>query len=613
MVGALMLVSLAPAVACAAQNTAHASSAPSAASGADGALSLSRIRAFAEAGALDLALASIAHGQPDYAQHPQAWLGWERLKFRLLQRASRWQDVADAASSLPATLPANDRRIFETDGARAWLRLHRGSEARKLLLGLLWSGAASPPAASVRIWRRLLIEAYLEDNLTDDARLALLEYQSDYPIEDARERDVFARVWLRVGEPRYALRLLKADAHKGNWLYLLASLRAGDRPAAAVERDAAHAAGAKGAAPADAARLWGVVTTAALQRRNWPVAVSALERFLALAPELPLNPLLPYDGDTLWQTYRRLGEQLGNRHQLLLGDDSAWETAAKRAGAAHHAVQARAYNAMLALTGQAPAGRMTGYRWLLTALLAEPGGTTLVDRLFLTAPKTFPHLSALPVPVRLVLANDAVDRHDLPLAARLMVGVDHVPSGENPFDWTLRVARVLILGGKPKQGVAQLQTLIDDSKTLDKTQADRLMQVLFNLQSLKLDQQAVVLFQAMLPHLSDVQLKREVLYWEGDSYKAMGKDREAARRYLDSAMLAGAAQGYDQWGQTARYNAAQALAKAGMDGDAHRILGDLLARTQSPERVTFLKQKLAELAHSHVSIGDAAVTGARPR
>ncbi|WP_156782743.1 tetratricopeptide repeat protein [Acidihalobacter yilgarnensis] len=565
-----------------------------------GGISLPQVLAYAKAGALELALDSLDTNQPAYSKNPQTWLDWERAKFQLLQKAERWQGVANAAANLPKTLPQTDRTIFETDGAKAWLQLHHGLDARKLLRQLLWSGASTPDEKSVRLWRRLLIEAYLEDNLTDDARLALLQYQADYRIDGRRERDVLARVWLRVGEPRYALDLLKPDAHDTNWLYLLASLRAGARPAATLERDAIHAAQGKHVAPEDAARLWGVAAAAALQRRNWAGAVVALERFLALAPNLPLNPLLPYDGDTLWNTYRHFGEMLGNRDRILLGDDAAWEAAAKRAGKSNHPTQVRAYNALLALTGQTPAGRMTGYRWLLTALLAEPGGTTLVDRLFLSAPKTFAHLSELPVPVRLVLANDAVDRHDLNLAARLMVGVDQAPAGESPYDWTLRVARVLILGGKPKAGVAQLHDLIERSPMLDKAQADRLMQVLFNLQSLKLNQQAIDLFKALLPHLTDIQLRREVLFWEGDSYQAMGHYRESARKYLASALL-DQAQAYDQWGQTARYNAAQMLVKAGMKGDARRILSDLLARTKAPARVTFLKQKLAELGPSSIA------------
>lgn len=570
------------------QNASAASPTP----GGDAAFA--QVKAYAQAGAIDLALASIHAGQPPYAQHPKQWLQWEQLKFDLLMRAGRWQEIADEARQLPPSLEVGARNALQTDAARAWLKLHRGEQARSTLLELLWGGNTTPSDSSVRLWRRLLIEAYLASDQADDARLALLQYQADYPLTDDREREVMSRVWLRVGEPRYALALLKHGDGTTRWLYLLASLKAGTLPAAKIERDAMDAAQAKGTAPAAAARLWAVSASAALQLHDWPGAMRALERYLALAPSVPLSPLLPYDGDTLWETYRKDGQVLGNRNRILLGDDSAWEKAADAAGKSGHALQARAYNAMLALSGQTPQGRMTGFRWLLTALLAEPNGTRLVDRLFLTAPQTFPKLEQLPVPVRLVLANDAVDRQDLKLAARLMVGVNQAPPGENTFDWSLRVARVLILGGKPDDGVTQLKQLIASSRSLDKGKADRLMQVLFNLQSLKLNAQAIYLFQALLPHLDDPQQRREVLFWEGESYQAMGHYREAARQYLDSA-TAGGQQSYDQWGQTARYNAAQALTKAGLTGDARRILVDLLARTKAPDRAAFLKQKLAEL------------------
>lgn len=559
-------------------------------------VSLSQVTDYAKAGAVDLALRSIRNGQPAYHAKPKVWLRWERLKFKLLKQAGRWHQVARAAQKLPHALPATDRDAFKTDGARAWIKLHDGKKARALLRQLLWSGSKTPAKKNVRLWRRMLIEAYLVNNLTNDARLALLQYQSDYKIHGQRERDVFARVWLRVKDPHYAVDLLKPDAHKDNWLYLLASLRAGSQPAETLEKEAAKAAQAKGIKPLAATRLWGVSAAAALERHDWHGAVVALERFIALAPHLPLNRLQTYDGDTLWNTYRHFGDQLGNQARILLGDDKSWEAEAHKAGQHKHPVKARVYNAVLALTGQTPRGRMVGYRWLLTALLAEPEGRQLVDRLFLTAPKTFPHLSVLPVPVRLVLANDAVDQHNLKLAARLMVGVNQAPSGDNPFNWTLRVSRVLILGGKPDKGVAKLHKLIAHSQTLHKKQANRLMQVLFNLQSLKLNQQAIALFKSLFAHLPTLALKRQVLYWEGDSYKAMGQYRQAASLYLQSATLPHT-KPYNQWGATARYNAAEALTKAHMTGDARRILVDLLARTKAPDRVTFLKQKIAELSH----------------
>lgn len=563
-------------------------------------VSLSQVTDYAKSGAIDLALSSIRHGQPAYSAKPKRWLRWERLKFKLLKQAGRWHQVAKAATELPHTLPANDRDAFQAAGAKAWIKLHDGQHARVLLRQLLWSGSSPPAEKRVRLWRRLLIEAYLGNNLTNDARLALLQYQSDYKIQGQSERDVFARVWLRVKDPHYALDLLKPDAHKDNWLYLLASLRAGTQPAAALEKEAEKAAQVQGIKPLSAARLWGVSAAAALERHDWHGAIIALERFIALAPHLPLNRLQTYNGDTLWNTYRHLGDQLGNQARILLGDDTSWEAAAHKAGKHKHPVEARAYNAVLALTGQTPAGRMVGYRWLLTALLAEPEGRQLVDRLFLTASKTFPHLSVLPVPVRLVLANDAVDQHNLKLAARMMVGVNQAPSGDNPFNWALRVSRVLILGGKPDKGVTKLHELITHSKTLNQKQANRLMQVLFNLQSLKLNQQAISLFKALFAHLPTAALKRQVLYWEGDSYKSMGQYRRAASLYLQSATLRHT-KPYNQWGATARYNAAEALAKAHMTGDARRILKDLLARTKAPDRVTFLKQKIAELSHVHVS------------
>ncbi|NIQ09794.1 MAG: hypothetical protein GWO08_23170, partial [Gammaproteobacteria bacterium] len=62
-----------------------------------------------------------------------------------------------------------------------------------------------------------------------------------------------------------------------------------------------------------------------------------------------------------------------------------------------------------------------------------------------------------------------------------------------------------------------------------------------------------------------------------DSRKAQGQYRDAARLYLKSALLA--QEGKDPWGQTARYQAAEALAKAKLVEDARHLFRDLLRTT----------------------------------
>lgn len=550
---------------------------------------------FVQAGAFALALQLVDERQPAYAKDPAGWVRWERVRLQALQKQHDWKAISKRIAALPSALKPAQRDKFVTLGAQAELALVHGNRARRLLRSLLWQGNVLPNAAQLRLWRRMLIESYLDDGQLDDARLALLNYQLDYTPQSGKERAVLARVWLRVNEPKRALELLSTKLQSDTrWLYWLASLRAGTMAAKTVARQAIKAAAAKNLSDEHAARLWGVAASAALKQHDWPVAIDALEHFLALAPRIPLTPLLPFDGDTLWRAYRSFGMQAGNRAKLLVGDDSAWEAAAKQAHTKGHEVLSRAYNATLAQIGQSAKSRSTGYRWLGASALGLPQGKRLLDRLFLNAPKQFAGIADIPVAIRLVLANDAVDRGDLALAARLMEGLNKAPSGEDPYLWSLRLSRVLVLGGRPKAGVERLHKLIGRQASFDRKQGDQLMQVLFDLQSTKQNAAALQLFQELYPKLTQAQQQREVLFWEAQSCEALGQEARAARLYMQSALLLDA-KAYGPWGMTARYNAALAMNKAGMTAGAIRVLRDLLAHTQNPRKASVLKHKLAEL------------------
>jgi TolA-binding protein len=90
------------------------------------------------------------------------------------------------------------------------------------------------------------------------------------------------------------------------------------------------------------------------------------------------------------------------------------------------------------------------------------------------------------------------------------------------------------------------------------------------------------------------KLRRELLYWMGDSRQAQQQYAEAASLYLRSATLIDTAS-MDPWAQTARYQAAQNLAKAKMAGDAEYIYRQLLKITESPERRAVLRHELEQL------------------
>ena len=114
------------------------------------------------------------------------------------------------------------------------------------------------------------------------------------------------------------------------------------------------------------------------------------------------------------------------------------------------------------------------------------------------------------------------------------------------------------------------------------------------MQTVKEHAFAYQIFRDVLPKIDDVVLQREIYYWMADSQKAQQDYAAAARLYLRSAMHAGN-NGLDPWGQTARYQVAEMLAKADYLQDAHVIYEKLLEVTKEPARRAVLKHELQKL------------------
>jgi hypothetical protein len=74
----------------------------------------------------------------------------------------------------------------------------------------------------------------------------------------------------------------------------------------------------------------------------------------------------------------------------------------------------------------------------------------------------------------------------------------------------------------------------------------------------------------------------------------MNQFDQAALLYLQSAMLPGPTT-MDPWAQTARFNAAESLKKAGLSEDARRIYQGLLKITQDPARRALLNRSIQQL------------------
>ena len=550
------------------------------------AVSLAEIERLVRAGAPQLALRLLDQQQGDLQARDQAWLRRERQRIGILQGLGDWEEIRRRLHALPETLPPELRRWADEMQVQTDLRLGDGRAALPRLRRMIWATVTEQDRTRLRRLRRQLIRAYLAAGAARDAHIAMLRYQQDYGRDDAQWRLLHARVLMQAGRDADAAEVLQEDeTPAARALYLLAQWRAGRLPAARVREQAEQLAAGADAEPQALLRALAVVT-----EQDAEASISALESWLAQGRQGPLPGLLEITADDLWRAYRERAMSLGNRHQLLIGDEDAWFALADEIQAEKPA-SARAIHAWLATQSVDHAAR--AQRALAEGLERLDGGLRVLKRLYLPAGEAGDP-DSIPVPVRYRLAALALREGEISLASRLMQALEQPPRGEDPFNWTLRRARVFIADGRTDRGVELLQGLLERHPVLDDARHDRLMQVVFDLQAGDRHEEAIGLFDRLMDYPRPLQSRRELLFWKADSLKALGRKEQAAWLYLRSATL-GDAFSMDAWARTARYHAAEMLAGAGLAGDARSQFEALLEVTREAGRRAMLQHQLQKL------------------
>lgn len=554
------------------------------------AATLDQIHAMARAGATALALQQLDAAQPDPAADIPTWEHWETERIRVLGLRGDWQDLAARLATLPAGLDPQFLLWAETRRAEALVRLDQGAAARAVLRPLIWQHADSPTA--LQHWRWLLVRSYLADQRLDDARQAVQHLGRDYPDSRADTSLLEARLALRAGDPVTAASLLQDDKRPAaRGLALLAQLRTRPDSAAQVLEKAVRLAVEKQADAATRRLAWTLAAQAARTAGSRQAEISALEHALVIDADAPDGgPVIRPDPDRLWDAYLALGEALGNAEQLVVGDDQAWFVAASNKFDSAP-IEARALFAVVAFHALRPEQREVAHGQFAALLAKSRHGEAVLNALYLQSSR-FDGVTAIPPQVRYHLADYALANDRLPLASRLMADLSRPPEGVDPAAWQLRRARVLLLGGRTDAALAALDAYFAAGPPTD---IDRPLQVVFDLQTLDRHQAALKYLQQLyaLPDLPD-QRRRELLFWMADSRKGLKDYAQAAALYLQSATLTDPV-AMDPWAQTARYQAAQALVKAGYKRDARALYQGLLNATQDEARKAVLRRDIQKL------------------
>jgi len=562
-------------------NTAHATGIP-------------EIEALVAAGTPRLALTVIDADQPPPGRDPSDWMAWENARLTLLRDLNEWAALEARVSTHPTNLPREFTDRSRTLQAEATLARGDGSTARAHLRSLIWQGG-NDAAEALPHWRDLMIRSYLADGLTEDAHLAMLRYRQDHGSDDPALRELGVRILLRAGRPDAALAALgDADDPTSDALRLLALLRSGQLPASEIRRDAEKQARAAehGKETRAATHYWAVAAEAAAAAEETGARVAALEAGLPAQEQPPGESLFALTPEDLWAAYRTHGEVLGNRAQLLVGQDAAWfELATGRA--TKDPLAARALFATLARIARDSALRQASHVAFAASLADAPRGVLLLKRLYLDSDPGLP-VDNVPSQLRQRLADEALAAGDVATGARLLTGLDGPPPGADAFTWRLQRGVVLVRVGDPKRGGAELVQLVTTQPERSAAELAVLLPAISTLQEAGGHAPAAEVL-ALLLHApqDDSGQHRALLLALADSQRALDHPAIAARYYLRGAFLPGTKPG-DTRGREARRLASVALVDAGYTTDARNLLQELIVEAKGTERKA-LKQELQRL------------------
>lgn len=552
---------------------------------------LDLLKGISSSGAPALTLKMLDQTQPKVDVDLYEWILWEQERYAILSKWRQWDELIIRIERLPDDLPIQFKNQATTHRIKAYLELGQTVTARKILRQQLWQ-SSSDSDVDEQTWRRQIIISYIKDNRLVDAQVAMLRFDQDFQVETADWLLLQATVLIQAERYQSAMELLKElDSWQAKLTYRLAQLKAEQISAKDLKKLIATKTKQPDVSDDELATLASLSFFAA-EKMSLVDRVVALEKLFQSGHHSPLE-LFKLSPDTLWGTYIEYAQLVGNRAELLIGDDAKWLELANNAVKVTPIKARSLFATLIVNSSDTKLVRQAAEGYLNSFGEAAETKQNLLDQLF-NRSKTFANAGKIPPNIRYQLVDLALKKADIDEATRLMSGLTSYPEGTSRFSWQLRQARVLILGGRYEEGSQIMQGLIAEYKETSTQNTDRILQVLFDMQTVGLHKQTIHLLNQLLRAPIDPRQHREILFWIADSYKGMKKFDQAALLYLQSAMLPGPTT-MDPWAQTARFNAAESLQQSGLTEDARRIYEGLLKITQDPARRALLNRNIQQL------------------
>lgn len=568
----------------------------------------------ARAGANSLALQKIEAELSNAVLESAEWQALKRKHVEVMRSHGLYAELAELLEEdINASQEPANRRWLQNQQIEAYLAAGQAALAIDRIRSALWQNADSyvPEVLdAIANWRRQLVEARVLAEQYDLAADTLVRYENDYQIEsDAsalrpgiqrwpwqykprfnqelkRSR---ARLFLESSEFDVPAQLLKYDEHPSvQHVRLLSLLRTGGMtPELVYERALAMAKDKNLDWPARKS-AWVLASEAARYSNDKAAEIQAIKQAMITAPDLPFSEsLLSLNASLSWLHLEAAGAQLLQAWPADIGVQAAL---AKLNAGEFNPEQRQAILAQLYTRSAEPVQQSQ----LLSAIInAETDDR--VRRLLLPSwmlDNEYVDATGLSPALRYQITELLLKAGNIPQAAELMADLESAPADVAAVEWQLRRARVLVLAAKAEPGVAVLNQLLDGVYGAQPN-IDRFLQAVFDVQAVGAHNDAITLFQKLLARDLESRQRREIHYWLADAAKAAQSYPLAAEHYLLSA--GEASNSWDQWGVSARRQAAEALKQGDLVEDAINVYQRLLDRSQDRTERAVLRTNIQRL------------------
>ncbi|MDE0308232.1 MAG: hypothetical protein OXI60_00160 [Acidiferrobacterales bacterium] len=557
---------------------------------------LEEIRLLIDEGMLQLAYSSLQRERQVY-ELTDEWVEWERVFFDVARMLEDWNGILTRSREITDTIPFEFYTDLHEHAVYASLSLGQIDTAKQRLRHLIWEFPYDQ--AKMIQWRELLVQCYLAEGAIEDAQVAMSVYFRDYRPSAPEWEQRYARTLFIAGHPQQAVnRVTALQTKESKLLVLYSDYLSGNSAPSQIIQVGLELESELANRPELQMELWALIGSAARDVNDLELQVMAIENGLSINYDFEQRSswvwvIDPVTVEQLLDTYAELAISVAYDFNLVIGDDLRWYNLGQEFDITAPTI-ARAIFAFLAKQTSDP----EIYRASVFDMAQNMDAGDLdhlMDTLFVRL-KHF-DVVATSAPIQIKLANRALRRKDYAAALDIMVSMDEPEELSELTIHILRRARTAI-AVKEYETAYQLITRLIGTLPADVEQvtADRIMHSIFDLQGSGIHEYSISLFRELFEKTKDVQTRREILRWISESLAAQLKNSQASEMLLRSARLGG--KWNDNWGKSARLEAADQLVASEFYDDARILYEELRQESLDPRSKDLIANRLKNLPDS---------------